>query len=149
MCVTISGGRHCRCCYCWYFCCYCCCCCHNSASLFLLFLLGLCFCPFLLLLLLLPLLLLLLLLFLRIATKFEYFCSPPPCKRIFSQIFVAFFVISFFFLLYSLSALVCVCVSLYRLSLCSLAYDTVMMYFIATTKPKQRNAMARPLKCLP
>lgn len=47
-----------------------------------------------------------------------------------------------------------VCVCLYRLSLCSLAYDTVMMYFIATTKPKQstnstqRNVMARPQTAL-
>lgn len=77
-----------------------------------------------------------------------------PSRFAFNCLCLVVFVISFVVFPLSLSACVYVCVfecvCLYRLSLCSLAYDTVMMYFIATTKPKQstkptqRNVMARP-----
>lgn len=77
-------------------------------------------------------------------------------RFLFNLLLLLFLLFHFFVCSLSLSwhAYVCVCVCLYRLSLCSLAYDTVMMYFIATTKPKQstnstqRNVMARPQTAL-
>jgi len=66
------------------------------------------------------------LLFLRIVTKFEYLFFCALQMDFFPQIFDAFFPNS---LLRSLSFCV------YRFV--RLAYDTVMMYLIAITKPKQ------------